>query len=66
MCGNCFRVKNKANKSFLILSQIAYNSFSQSQLVMINKYTTFIACCIHNIEVVGECIVRCVLAEVSL
>lgn len=49
MCGNCFRVKNKDDKSFLILSQIAYNSFSQSQLAMIDKYKTSIACANYNI-----------------
>ena len=64
MCGNCFRVKNKDDKSFLILSQIAYNGFSQSQLAMIDKYATSIACDIINIEVVGDGSARCVLAEV--
>ncbi|ADA79183.1 citrulline utilization hydrolase CtlX [Francisella tularensis] len=66
MCGNVLEVKNKADKSFLILSQTAYNGFSQSQLALISKYATPIACDITNIEVVGGGSARCMLAEVFL
>ncbi|APC91073.1 hypothetical protein BBG19_0335 [Francisella sp. MA067296] len=64
MCGNVLEVKNKDDKSFLLLSQTAYKGFSQSQLAMIDKYATPIACDITNIEVVGGGSARCMLAEI--
>ncbi|AIT09988.1 hypothetical protein LO80_08410 [Candidatus Francisella endociliophora] len=64
MCGNVLEVKNKHDKSFLILSETAKKGFTQTQLELINKYVTCIVSDIQNIEAVGGGSARCMVAEV--
>lgn len=64
MCGNVLEVKNKYDKSFLILSETAKKGFTKSQLEIVNKYVTCIASDIQNIEAVGGGSARCMVAEV--
>lgn len=64
MCGNVLEVKNKNNKSFLILSETAKKGFTQNQLDTMSKYVKYIVSDISNIETVGGGSARCMVAEV--
>lgn len=61
--GNMLALKSKAGKNLLAASQSAYDSLSQEQLKVIEKYCTLIPLPIPTIETIGGGSARCMIAE---
>jgi hypothetical protein len=64
--GNMLQVKGKDNKTFVVMSQNAYNSLSNHQLSQIEKHSEIIYSDVNTIEICGGGSVRCMMAEVFL
>jgi hypothetical protein len=64
--GNMLQVKGKTNELFLIMSQAAYDSLSDSQIKTINKHTKIVSSSLDTIEACGGGSARCMMAEVFL
>ena len=64
--GNMLQLNNDEDKTFLIMSQTAYQSLTQTQLSQIEQYSEIIYSDLHTIEVNGGGSARCMLAEVFL
>lgn len=64
--GNMLQVKNNDDKSFLVMSESAFDSLSQKQLAQINKYDEIISVAIPTIETLGGGSARCMMAEIFL
>ena len=64
--GNMLQLNNDEDKTFLIMSQTAYRSLTQTQLSQIEQYSEIIYSDLHTIEVNGGGSARCMLAEVFL
>ncbi|CAN5439419.1 arginine deiminase-related protein [soil metagenome] len=64
--GNMMEVKNKEGKSFLVLSQTAYNSLHDEQIQRLSKYAELLPIKINTIEKYGGGSVRCMLAGIFL
>jgi hypothetical protein len=50
--------------SFLIMSQIAYNSLNKNQIERLSKYSKIISSSVDTIEKCGGGSVRCMIAEI--
>ncbi len=61
--GNMLALKSKKGTNLLAASQRAYDSFSQDQLSMIEKYCTLVPLPIPTIETIGGGSARCMIAE---
>lgn len=64
--GNMLQVHNSDGKTFLVMSQTAFNSLSDEQISRIEKYSEIISADLNTIEVNGGGSARCMLAEVFL
>lgn len=64
--GNMLQVKNKEGKSFLVMSESAFNSLTENQINQINQYDEIISVHIPTIETLGGGSVRCMMAEIFL
>ena len=64
--GNMLQVKGKNNELFLVMSQAAYNSLTQQQIVQIEKHCAIISSSLDTIEACGGGSARCMMAEVFL
>lgn len=64
--GNMIQVKSKDEKSYLILSQAAFEILSETQKMKLSKYIDFIHSDIHTIEGVGGGSARCMIAGIHL
>ena len=64
--GNMLQLYSKEGKSYLVMSQSAYNSLNNQQINMIEKFTKIIAIPLFTIEKLGGGSARCMMAEVFL
>lgn len=64
MAGNILQVKNNQGQSYIVLSRLAYDSFSNPQKRQLNRYGKFIVSDIPTIETIGGGSARCMLAEI--
>lgn len=64
MAGNILEVRTRDNKTKIIMSESAYNSFTTQQRNILSKYGDLIPVNIKNIETVGGGSARCMLAEI--
>ena len=62
--GNMLQLKSKTNTSYLIMSETAHHSLTQSQLSALEKHTNIISIPIPTIEMTGGGSVRCMMAEI--
>lgn len=65
-CGNILQLKNKFNKKFIIMSERAFNGFTENQLKELSNYGTILSIPLWNIEHVGGGSARCMLAEIFI
>ena len=63
-CANILQVANNAGKPFIVMSQNAYNGFTEVQRQQLAKYGELLPVDIHTIESVGGGSARCMMAEV--
>ena len=64
--GNMLQVKGSKNEAFLIMSEAAYKSLSQSQIAQINNHCKIMYSSLETIETCGGGSARCMMAEVFL
>lgn len=64
--GNMLQVRNKSGDTFLVMSESAYSSLTESQIEKIEQHTNIIFSAIPTIETLGGGSVRCMMAEVFL
>ncbi|OYX28964.1 MAG: amidinotransferase [Flavobacteriales bacterium 32-35-8] len=64
--GNMLQVKGANNKSYLVMSQTAYNSLTKNQIEILKKYTGILTSSLDTIEACGGGSARCMMAEVFL
>ena len=64
--GNMLQVRGKNNEPYLIMSQAAFNSLTQSQKAQINNHCKIISSSLETIETCGGGSARCMMAEVFL
>ena len=64
--GNMLEVHGKDDERFLIMSQAAFNSLTQSQKAQINNHCKIISSPLDTIEFCGGGSARCMMAEVFL
>lgn len=64
--GNMLQVRNKEGKTFLVMSQQAYESLTQEQIAQIEKHTNILYSAIPTIETYGGGSARCMMAEIFL
>lgn len=62
--GNMLQVRNEAGKTFLVMSQQAYESLTEAQISQIKKHTEILYADIKTIETYGGGSARCMLAEI--
>lgn len=65
-CGNVLEVCNKHGDKFLILSQTAYDAFSEEQRRILGQDKTLLPMAIPTIETIGGGSARCMIAEIFL
>lgn len=64
--GNMLQLRNDVGKTFLVMSQTAYQSLQDSQVKEIEEFSEIIYADLQTIEVNGGGSARCMLAEVFL
>ena len=64
--GNMLQVKGKDDKSYLIMSQSAYDSLTPSQIKTLETHTNILSSSLNIIEACGGGSARCMMAEVFL
>ena len=64
--GNMLQVQGTNNERFLVMSQAAHNSLSQSQLSQIGNHCKIISSSLDTIEACGGESARCMMAEIFL
>lgn len=64
--GNMLEVKNTLDQTFLVMSQSARNSLTESQVGRINKYAKMLSSPIPTVEKIGGGSARCMMAEIHL
>jgi hypothetical protein len=64
--GNMLQVRGKNDELFLIMSQSAFNSLTQTQKSQINNHCKIISSSLDTIEACGGGSARCMMAEVFL
>lgn len=65
-CGNILQLKNDKGEPVIVMSQSAYQGFSDEQRTKLAKYGQLIPCDISTIENIGGGSARCMIAEVFL
>lgn len=64
--GNMLQVRNDDGKTFLVMSNQAFKSLTNEQIMQIEKHTTILDVNIETIETYGGGSARCMMAEVFL
>lgn len=64
--GNMLQVRGENDERFLVMSQAAYNSLTQSQIARIQNHCKIISSSLETIEACGGGSARCMMAEVFL
>jgi len=64
--GNLLEVKSKSGETLIVMSQTAYQAFSEQQKVTLSKYGKLVYADISTIERVGGGSSRCMMAEIHL
>lgn len=64
--GNMLQVRNAAGDTYLVMSEQAYRSLTETQVQQIQKHTNILFSPIPTIETFGGGSVRCMMAEVFL
>ena len=64
--GNMLQVIGKDDERFLIMSQAAYDSLTDTQIKILEKYTKILSSSLNIIEACGGGSARCMMAEVFL
>ena len=64
--GNMMQVANADGKTFLVLSQTAYDSLTTEQVDVLSGLTNVLPIPIKTIETLGGGSVRCMMAEIFL
>lgn len=64
--GNMLQVQSEDGKTFLVMSQTAFDSLTSTQIAQIKKYTSILSVQIPTIETIGGGSARCMLAEIYL
>lgn len=64
--GNMLQVQNAQGESLLVMSEQAYLSLDQSQIIALEKYSRLVYAPLYTIETNGGGSARCMLAEVHL
>lgn len=64
--GNMLQVKGKDETLYLIMSQVAYNCLTKSQVSKLKAHTNILSSALDTIEACGGGSARCMMAEVFL
>jgi hypothetical protein len=64
--GNMLQVRNNKEETFLVMSETAYHSLTQSQLERLRSHTKLLYSALPTIEKYGGGSARCMLAEIFL
>lgn len=64
--GNMLQVINEDEKTYLVMSETAFDSLQYEQIQQIEKHTTILSVSIPTIETIGGGSARCMLAEIFL
>jgi hypothetical protein len=64
--GNMLQVRGKEDERFLIMSEAALNSLTQSQKAQISNHCRIISSSLETIEICGGGSARCMMAEIFL
>jgi hypothetical protein len=64
--GNILQLKNKKGKSFIVLSQTAFNALTDDQKERLQQYGQLLSFNVDTIEKVSGGSVRCMMAEIFL
>lgn len=64
--GNMLQVKGTNDKSYLVMSESAYNSLNKGQISQIEKHTSILYSNLETIETYGGGSARCMMAEIFL
>lgn len=62
--GNMLALHTASQQPVLVMSQSAYNSLTNEQILIIEQYTEIIPIPIHTIETIGGGSARCMIAEI--
>jgi hypothetical protein len=65
-CGNVLEVCNKQGDKFLVLSQTAYDAFTEDQRRILGRDKILLPMAIPTIETIGGGSARCMIAEIFL
>ncbi|NGM72576.1 citrulline utilization hydrolase CtlX [Sphingobacterium sp. SGL-16] len=63
-CGNILELKNKEEETLIVLSEQAFNAFSEEQKEQLRSFGKLISIPIYTIEKYGGGSIRCMIAEV--
>ena len=63
-CGNILELKNKEEETLIVLSEQAFNAFSEEQKEQLKTFGKLIPIPIYTIEKYGGGSIRCMIAEV--
>src|SRR5690606_15249765 len=63
-CGNILELKNKEDETLIVLSEQAFNAFSEEQKEQLRSFGKLIPIPIYTIEKYGGGSIRCMIAEV--
>lgn len=64
--GNMLQVQNEDGKTFLIMSEQAYQSLNPEQIALIEQFTSILYSPLYTIEKYGGGSARCMIAEIFL
>ena len=64
--GNMLQVKGKDDRLYIIMSQAAYDSLTQTQITILEKHGTILYSSLDTIEACGGGSARCMMAEIYL
>jgi hypothetical protein len=65
-CGNIIQLQNDQGQPVIVMSQSAYEGFSDQQHTKLGQYGQLIPCDIKTIESIGGGSARCMIAEIFL
>lgn len=65
-CGNILEVKNRHGSPYIIMSQTAYEAFTETQREQLSRHALLLPIAIPTIETVGGGSARCMMAEIFL
>lgn len=63
-CGNILQVKNASGQVFTVMSQLAFDGFSEKQKEQLSAFGTLLPIAIPTIEKIGGGSIRCMMAEI--